>query len=98
MSIIKAVALTHTDYMLEKGEISHDNFMDRFDHLVANAGAIAVGENIACGFNSTMELVEAWLESDSHKSTIEGNFTNFDISAEQDDEGKWYYTNIFIRK
>ena len=84
--------------MIENNEVSHANFYARKANLMNNAGAIEVGENIAYAFSSPQSVVNAWLNSDSHRVTIEGDFTNFDISAEQNAEGKWYFTNIFVKK
>ena len=98
LSKIKAEAYTHSMYMISNNSLSHDNFSVRMNNLVNNSGAIAIAENVASGFNSTLELIEAWLESEGHKNVIEGDYTHFDISAEQDEDGKWYYTNIFIKK
>jgi len=39
MSIIKSVAYSHTDYMVDKDEVSHHNFFTRSDYLKSNAGA-----------------------------------------------------------
>ena len=98
MSTIKSVAFGHTDYMIENEEFSHAYFFDRKEQLMKNAGATAVGENIAFAFNSPVSVVNAWLNSEGHREVIEGDYTNFDISAEQDENGRWYYTNIFIKK
>lgn len=98
MSTIKAEAFGHTDYMIENDEVSHANFYQRRANLIDNAGATSVAENIAYAFSSPESVVNAWLDSDGHKANIEGDFTDFDISAEKDDDGKWYYTNIFIKK
>ena len=95
---VKAVAFTHTDYMIEVDNVSHDNFYQRKQSLQAHASANLVSENVAYGFNSAHSVVTAWLNSDSHKDNIEGNYTDFDISAEQNDAGKWYFTNIFIKR
>ena len=95
---IKAVAFTHTDYMIEVDNVSHDNFFQRKQSLQDNANAVLVSENVAYGFSSAESVVNAWLNSDSHRENIEGNFTDFDISAEQNEEGKWYFTNIFIKR
>ena len=95
---VKAVAFTHTDYMIEVDNVSHDNFYQRKQSLQTHASANVVSENVAYGFNSASSVVNAWLNSDSHKQNIEGNFTDFDISAEQNDAGKWYFTNIFIKR
>ena len=84
--------------MVDKDEVSHDNFYKRSNYLKANAGAKKVSENVAYGYSRAESVVNAWIKSDSHRKNIEGDFTNFNISAEKNDEGKWYYTNIFIKK
>lgn len=95
---VKAVASTHTDYMIEVDNVSHDNFFLRKQSLEANANADVVSENVAYGFNSAESVVNAWLNSPGHKDNIEGDYTDFDVSAEQDEEGKWYFTNMFIKR
>ncbi len=95
---VKAVAYTHTDYMIEVDNVSHDNFFQRKQSLQANADANIVSENVAYGFNSAESVVNAWINSPSHKDNIEGDYTDFDVSAEQNNEGKWYFTNIFIKR
>ena len=98
MDVIKSVAYSHTDYMVYNNEVSHENFYKRSDYLKANAGATRVTENVAYGYSSAQSVVNAWLKSDAHRANIEGDFTNFDIAAEENSDGKWYYTNIFIKK
>ncbi|TWO32838.1 CAP domain-containing protein [Seonamhaeicola sediminis] len=98
MSIVKSVAFSHTDYMVDKDQISHDNFFTRSSYLKENVGAKSVSENVAYGYTSAETVVRAWLRSEGHRETIEGDFTNFDVSAEKNADGKWYYTNIFIKK
>ncbi|RZN81039.1 MAG: CAP domain-containing protein [Winogradskyella sp.] len=95
---VKAVAYTHSDYMRDVDNVSHDNFYERKQSLQANQNAQLVSENVAYGYTSAESLVNAWLNSPSHRNNIEGNYTDFDISAEQNDDGDWYYTNIFIKK
>lgn len=95
---VKAVAYTHTDYMVEVNTVSHDNFYVRKQSLQENENARVVSENVAYGYTSAQSVVNAWLNSPSHRSNIEGDFTDFDISAEQNEDGKWYYTNIFIKR
>ncbi|MFK7833358.1 MAG: CAP domain-containing protein [Winogradskyella sp.] len=97
-STVKAVAFTHTDYMIEVDNVSHDNFFLRKQSLQANASANIVSENVAYGFSSAQAVVNAWLNSPSHKENIIGDFTDFEVSAEQNSEGKWYFTNMFIKR
>jgi len=98
MNIIKSVAYSHTDYMVDNDEVSHHNFFTRSNYLKSNAGAQKVSENVAFGYSSAESVVRAWIKSEAHKANLEGDFTNFDVSAEKNEEGRWYYTNIFIKK
>ena len=96
--MIKSQTFDHTDYMIQNSNISHDNFTSRRNFLTQNANASRVSENVAYGYSSASSVVAAWINSDSHRDAIEGDYTHFDISAEQDTNGYWYYTNIFIKK
>ncbi len=98
MDIVKSVAFSHTDYMVYSGEVSHDNFYTRSNYLKSHAGAKRVSENVAYGYSSAESVVRAWLKSEAHKNNLEGDYTNFDVSAEKNEEGRWFYTNIFIKK
>lgn len=98
LEIVKSIAYSHTDYMVDKNEVSHDNFYTRSTYLKENVGAKKVSENVAYGYSSAESVVRAWIKSDGHRANIEGDFSNFNISAEKNDEGKWFYTNIFIKK
>jgi len=98
MNIIKSVAYSHTDYMVDNDEVSHHNFFTRSNYLKSNAGAQKVSENVAFGYSSAESVVRAWIKSEAHKANLEGDYTNFDVSAEKNEEGRWYYTNIFIKK
>ena len=98
MSIVKSVAYSHTDYMVDNDIVSHDNFYTRSDYLKSNIGAKKVSENVAYGYGTAEGVVNAWIKSESHKANLEGDYTNFDISAEKNADGRWYYTNIFIKK
>jgi uncharacterized protein YkwD len=97
-NIVKSVAFSHTDYMIEVNQVNHDNFFQRKSSLEQHANASRVAENVAYSFNSAQSVVNAWLNSEGHRQTIEGDFTDFDISAEQNEQGRWYYTNIFIKR
>lgn len=99
MNIVSFEAETHTKYMVQVGEVNHDNFNERYQYLVANANAKSASENVAYGYNSAESVVNAWLNSPSHKEIISNpSFTDFGISTKIDSDGKYYYTNIFIKK
>jgi len=98
LSIVKSVAFTHTDYMIEVNSVNHDGFYQRKVSLEQNANAKKVSENVAYAYSTAQSVVKAWINSDSHRQNIEGDYTDFEVSAEQNAEGKWYYTNIFIKR
>ncbi len=99
LTIISGVADGHTDYMIETGTVSHDNFSKRSQTLMDQADAIAVGENVAYGYSSAQGVVNGWLNSSSHRKVIENpNYTHFGISTEVNTENRNYFTHIFIKK
>ena len=98
IDIIKGQAYSHTDYMIDIDEVNHDYFHNRKAYLQANADAQSVSENVAYGYSSANSVVNAWLNSEGHRQTIEGDFSHFEISAEKNANDKWYFTNIFIKK
>lgn len=98
MGMIKSQTYNHTDYMIDQERVSHDNFYQRKNFLVSNIGATKVSENVAYGYSSAQTVVTAWLNSEGHRANIEGDFTNFEVTAEVNENGEWYYTNIFVKK
>lgn len=95
---ITVQAEDHTFYMVEKNVVNHDNFIVRYNALVNEIGAKSVSENIAYGYGTSEAVVKAWIASEGHKKNMEGNFTHFGISVEQDSEGRNYFTNIFVKR
>jgi len=99
LDIISSESSNHTDYMIENEEISHKNFDRRAAYLIENANAISVGENVAYGYSTAKGVVTGWLNSESHRLTIENpNYTNVGISIKTNTEKRNYFTNIFIKR
>lgn len=99
MNLISSVADSHTKYMIENGKVSHDNFDERANILMQNANAKSVGENVAFGYTNAEDVFNGWLNSESHKAAIEkSSYTHMGISTECNNNGRNYYTNIFIKK
>lgn len=92
-----AYAVGHTKYMIDQSRISHDNFSERAEGL-SNQGAQAVAENVGFGYTSAQDLVNAWINSPSHRDTMEGNYTHTGIGALQNNHGDYYVTQLFYRK
>lgn len=88
----------HNDYMISEGKISHDNFNSRANNLANETGATVVKENVAKNYPKAEQAMNGWLNSQSHKNTIEGDFTHTTISVKADEKGKLYYTQLFFKK
>ena len=92
-----AYAVDHTKYMIDKDKISHDNFNDRARAL-KEKGAQTVAENVAYGYDTAEKAVTAWLNSPSHRNIIEGPYTNSGFGVLTNEDGRYFYTQIFYRK
>ena len=91
-------AKTHTVYMIERGEASHDNFSIRTFNLIEMEKALRVSENVSYGKQTANDVLQSWLLSSSHKAVIESkDLTHFGISAKKDSYGKYYITQIYIK-
>ncbi|GAA4270716.1 CAP domain-containing protein [Aquimarina gracilis] len=91
------LAIEHSRYMIAQGEISHDNRDAKFDELKDKENARGFGENVAFGQSSAQSVMTAWLNSSGHRANIEGNYTHIGIGAVTDENGRYYYTQIFYR-
>lgn len=92
-----AYAVNHSKYMIEKDKISHDNFNFR-NNGMKNRGAKSVGEVVAYGYTNAENVVNAWLNSPSHKSVIEGPYAFTGFGIIQNSQGQYYFTQLFYRK
>ncbi|UJH66037.1 CAP domain-containing protein [Allomuricauda sp. SCSIO 65647] len=91
------VANDHNDYMISKGSLSHDNFEQRASKIHAETSAKEIAENVGRNFQTAEEALQWWLNSPTHKSSLEGNFTHTGISVKKDNLGNIYYTQIFFK-
>jgi len=87
----------HNDYMISKGSINHDNFSSRASKISSRVSAEFVAENVAKDYDDAAEAFQGWLNSSSHKKTMEGDFSHTAVSVKINDAGKFYFTQIFFR-
>ncbi len=87
----------HNDYMISLGTINHHNFSSRASKISSQIGAEFVAENVAKDYDNAVEAFEGWLNSSSHKTTMEGDFTHTAVSVKISDTGDFYFTQIFFR-
>ena len=95
---ISNVSESHDEYMISINTLTHALFAQREENLKNTLGAVTVGENLAYNFSSAQSVVTAWINSQSHKENMEGNYTHFGIAVKTNSDGKMYFTNMFIRK
>ncbi|HBU79892.1 MAG TPA: CAP domain-containing protein [Muricauda sp.] len=90
-------AIEHTKDMIDKNEISHDNFDRRSSDLTIAAKANYVSEIVGRNYITAEGIVNAWLESETHRKAIEGDYMYTAVSAKADSEGVFYFTQLFYR-
>ncbi|WP_339625705.1 CAP domain-containing protein [uncultured Maribacter sp.] len=88
----------HTDYMIAKGSISHDNFSSRATNINSEVEVEMVAENVAKDYQSAKDAFQGWYNSGSHKKTMEGDFTHTGISVKKDEQGNYYFTQLFYKQ
>jgi len=93
-----AFAVDHTQYMIDKEQINHDNFGYRSEGIKYHDGAEVVGENVAYGYDTAEKVMSAWLKSPGHRAIIEGNYTHTGFGVMKCAKGRSYYTQLFYRK
>ncbi|WP_291865376.1 CAP domain-containing protein [Maribacter sp.] len=96
-SIAYEQANKHNDYMISKGNLSHDNFSARASTISVELNAEFVAENVAKDYFTANDAFKGWLASTSHKKTIEGEFTHTAVSVKKDSNNKLYFTQLFFR-
>jgi len=89
----------HNEYMIENDVVGHYYFESRSNNIKQVLGAVEVSENLAYNYNTNNAAFNAWINSEGHKENIEGDYTHFGLSIKTNpDNGKKYYTNIFMKR
>jgi uncharacterized protein YkwD len=85
----------HCLYMINKGKISHDNFIKR-GYEVKRRGGNKIGETVAYGYSYPQSILMGYLNSSGHKKIIEGEyFTHVGVRVLKNNEGRNYNTLFF---
>ena len=97
---ISKAALSHSNNMATgKLPLGHDGFETRMGALLKTLKpANAAAENVADGKVNARQVVDLWLHSPGHRKNIEGNYNITGIGIAKADDGKLYFTQIFINK
>ncbi|MBR9979309.1 MAG: CAP domain-containing protein [Bacteroidetes bacterium] len=79
---------------------SHDGFEQRVETIKAEIAIAGAAENVAMnsGYSDPASIsVEKWIESDTHRTNIEGNYDLTGIGVAQAASGAYYLTQIFVK-
>jgi len=87
------LAADHTDYMIQQNELSHDNYNQRTTKMY-EIGAVKIGENVARGYSTAAQLLNAWSKSPGHASVLLGEYNRIAIAAIPNFRGTYYFTLI----
>jgi uncharacterized protein YkwD len=91
-------AQSHSENMADgTTPYSHDGFNERFDILVEQINVVAMGENVAYGQTSAEQVMEDWINSEGHRTNIEGDYTHIGVGVAQDENGIYFFTQIFVK-
>ncbi len=88
----------HSNYMLSKKTISHDNWDNRVAKINKKETVLALSENVAKNITIQRAFIN-WTQSTyGHKEALNGDYTHTGISIKKDDDGFFYLTQIFLKK
>ncbi|MFN6248945.1 CAP domain-containing protein, partial [Microcystis sp.] len=80
---------------------SHQDFDKRAQTIGVSVPYQAVGENLAVnqGYDDpVMMAVDGWIKSQGHRENMEGDFDSTGIGVATDNQGKLYFTQIFLKR
>lgn len=96
---IQVAATQHAQDMASgKIPFSHDGFQNRAKLLIEKLNGSSAAENVAMGLDDAQVIVNSWLDSNAHRSNIEGDFNLTGIGVAEAEDKKVYYCQIFIKK
>ena len=84
-----------------KIKLSHEGFNERMMRIKKKIDFLRGAENVA--FNEGVKdparkVVETWLKSSGHRANIEGGYDLTGVGVAKNKEGRYYFTQIFIKK
>jgi len=97
---ISEISRVHSEEMAN-GVVSfgHVGFLDRIDRLEEDFEIIAAAENVATNSGHADPIsvaLDDWLHSEGHRDNMEGGFSVTGVGVAQDDEGGYYFTQIYL--
>lgn len=99
-AVIATEASVHSQAMARKQvAFGHSGYGARVKRINQRLeGIVGSAENVAVGNLSAAEVVKRWINSPTHRKNIEGSYNLTGIGVSKDVTGRFYYTQLFIRK
>lgn len=98
---ISKQAETHSQNMAQqKVKFSHRGFDSRLKAIEDQISYTSAAENVAYnqGYGNPAErAVEGWIESEGHRQNMIGDYNLTGIGIAQNEQGEYYFTQIFIK-
>lgn|SRR5690606_3610905 len=77
--------------------LSHQGFADRISRIREQTGVKGrSGENVAEGYKTAKEVVQAWIKSPGHRKHLLGDYDLTGVGIARSRNGKLYFTQLFI--
>lgn len=93
LDVLCDVAATHSRYMAEHQEESHDFATSRQNHFAPNN----LGEIVGGGYEQPKSIFTAWVKSPGHYEKIKSNqFKNIGVATAVGSDRKKYVTVLFL--
>lgn len=97
--ISKEAHLHSADMAKHELPFGHDRFTERVKRIYAYfPNARGAAENVAYNYKNPADVVRNWLKSPGHLANIRGHYQWTGIGIALDENGKIYYTQIFLRE
>lgn len=96
-SLADQLAAEHVNYMISKKDVNNDNFEVRWEALEQQANAKEITENVGLDI-SAEKAMNAYLSRVWLRANVEGDFTHTGIAVKKDENGNYYYLQIFYNK
>jgi uncharacterized protein YkwD len=94
--------LNWDDRLVQAAQVRAQEAATTFSHTRPNGtdwytvnSAIMFGENLAKGYYDAGTVVQAWMDSPTHRENIVGNFNTVGVAVYQAPNGSWYWAQAF---
>ena len=94
------ISRAHCLEMQQKNDINHKGFSRRTSLIRKQHPRAMVAENVGYNYGyATPEkhVVDSWVKSSGHRKNIQGNYRYTGIGVTKSSDGKYYFSQLFVR-